>query len=330
MAEHRPFPASPRRRALARSAGLHAASPILVGAAALAIALVVLALTGRSRARALGDAIAAACAGHATLAPGALVGAVLDAALPLLGAIAIVAAVAHIAQTRAIWLPRRRIPGAPAVDTSAMLRTRRTAAELLAAAAIGATTFLWLWRRAAALAALSTSGLAIALILELAAALTTAVAALAILDALARHLAVAQALAMTSSQKREDDRLAGADPRWRARRAEIARSGPADAVATAAVVLLGDDLALAIAWDPARRPVPTRTARGRGPVARQLVGLARRAAVPVHRDAALARALDDGGEVPAAHWPRLAEIIAAARSRGTRADDPRAPRSPVA
>ncbi|MBA3821339.1 MAG: hypothetical protein H0X17_20820, partial [Deltaproteobacteria bacterium] len=40
MAEHRPFPPSPRRRALARHTGLHAASALLVGGVALAATVV--------------------------------------------------------------------------------------------------------------------------------------------------------------------------------------------------------------------------------------------------------------------------------------------------
>ena len=82
------------------------------------------------------------------------------------------------------------------------------------------------------------------------------------------------------------------------------------------MLLLGDGLAVAIAWEPARQPVPRRTARGAGPTATQLLALARRLAVPVHHDPALAAALADAdGPVPAAHWPRLAEIIAATRPR---------------
>jgi flagellar biosynthesis protein FlhB len=122
---------------------------------------------------------------------------------------------------------------------------------------------------------------------------------------------------MTPAEKRSDERLAAADPRWRARHRELARaSGPADAVAAAALLLLGDDTAVAIAWDITRRPVPARLATGRGARARQLLGLARRYRVPVHRDDALAARLVEGeGPVPERAWPHLAEIIAAVRGR---------------
>src|SRR5690606_32740069 len=112
--------------------------------------------------------------------------------------------------------------------------------------------------------------------------------------------------------KREDDRLAAADPRWRARRLAIARGTTSDAVARATLLVLGDDVAVAIAWDAHRQPVPLRTAIGRGARATQLLGLARRHRVAVHREAALAaRLADHEGPVPEAHWARLAEIVAA-------------------
>jgi flagellar biosynthesis protein FlhB len=331
MAEHRPFSPSPRRRALARQAGLHAASPFVVGAAASAAALVALGATGGRIAHWLGAAIAAACRGHADLVPAAVPEAVLTTALPILGAAALGALIAHLAQTRAAWLPRRRIAGAPALDAGAVPRTRRAAAELAAAAVIGAAAFAWLWRtapRLAVLVAIDPVGVtpapapllagAAALLAQLTAVLVIAWSALGVLDAVARHAAVAHALAMTSADKREDDRLAGTDPRWRARRA-AARRGPtaATAVAGASVLVLGDGAAVAVAWDPVRRPIPIRTATGRGPRATQLLGLARRHRIAVHRDPALATALvDDDGPVPEPHWPRLAEIIAATRGQG--------------
>src|SRR5262249_59622237 len=119
-------------------------------------------------------------------------------------------------------------------------------------------------------------------------------------NAPARHLAPTRSLAMTSAEKRKDDRLSAAAPRW-ARQRELSARTPS--IETASVVLLGDDLAIAIAWDPLRRPIPTRLAAGRRARATQLVGLARRHAIAVHRDAALANALGDGeGPIPDRHW----------------------------
>jgi flagellar biosynthesis protein FlhB len=325
MAERRPFPPSPRRRALARRAGLHAASPLLVGGGAAAAALIALGAVAGTLADRLGAAIAAACRGTAVLAAPALPGATIAAALPVLGAAAIAAVVAHLAQTRGVWLPRRRLAGAPAPQAGAAPRARRAAGELAAAAGIAGVALAWLWRSAPEFAALTgaAAGAAAAAprIAGGAAAIAVAWLALGAIDALARHAALARALAMTAAEKRDDDRLAGADPRWRTQRAALRRSpDPGPAIASATLLIVGEAAAVAVAWDPARRPVPVRTAAGRGPRAAQLLGLARRHGVAIHRDPALAAALVDGdGPVPRRHWPRLAEIVAALRGRDRRA-----------
>jgi flagellar biosynthesis protein FlhB len=324
MAEHRPFPPSPRRRALARRAGLHAASAALTGAVAAAAALVALAALGGTLADRLGAAIAAACRGRAVLIPGALAEAVLGAALPLAAAAAVAAVIAHLAQTRGAWLPRRRIAGAPVLDSGPVPRARRTAFDLAGAVVIGGATLAWLWRSApdvAALTALDPAAALLAggaaLLASVAVALIVAWTVLGVLDALLRHAGLARALAMTAREKRDDERVAGSDPRWPRWRAR-ARALPAGAaVAGSSLLLLGDDTAIAVAWDPLRRPVPVRTATGRAARATQLLGLARRHRLPVHRDAALAAALVDGdGPIPEQHWPRLAAVIAALRGRG--------------
>lgn len=328
MAEHRAFPPSPRRRALARQAGLHAASPVVVAATAAAAALIATAVVARVLSHRLATAIAAACSGDAVLAPGALAEAVLATALPAAGAAALAATLAHLAQTRALWLPRRRIADAPAIEAGALPRTRRAALDLAGAALLGGVAFAWLWLSAPRLAVLvavdpvaspaAPSPLllgGVALIANAAAALVIAWAGFGVVDALVRHAGLARVLAMTPAEKREDDRVAGADPRWRARRNAIQRGlRPAEAIAGASLLLLGDDAAIAVAWDPVRRPIPVRTATGRAARAAQLLGLARRHRIPVHRDPALVAALVDGeGPIPETHWPRLAEIVAATR-----------------
>ena len=318
----KPFPPSARRLALARNAGLTAASPVLV--AGVACAAVVLALSfGRF---ALGDAIATACRGEATLGAVDVTRTTLSIAAPIVLAAALAALLAQLAQTRTLWLPRRRIPHAPALESGPAVRARATAFDLLATLVIGTVTFGWLWIFAPHLATLveldphamlSAAG---ALGASLLAALAIAWIALGILDALAHHLALAGSLRMTAAEKREDDRLAAADPRWARQRALLARDVSAEgaalstAVATCAVVVLGDDVAVAIAWDATRRPIPTRVAVGRRARSTQLVGLARRHRIPVQRDVAFARALADGeGPVPDARWRELAEILVAVR-----------------
>jgi flagellar biosynthesis protein FlhB len=310
VAELRPFPPSPRRRALARQSGLHAASAILVGGVACGALLVVLAMLGSAAASRLAGWIAAAARQHDALAPRDAIAAVLELAAPLVAAAAIVALLAHLAQTRALWLPRRRIAGAPAIDPA---RVRHAAFGLAGAAVIGGVAVGWLWLVAPRLAQLSSvplaGGLAIA---SAAGSFAIAWVAVGIFDALLRTRDLATALHMTAREQRDDERLASGDPRWRAARARAA-DDPAVAVAGSTLLVLGDGIAIAIAWDPVRRPRPIRTARGHDARATQLLALARHRALPIHRDPALARALDGIGPVDEAHWPRLAEIVAAVK-----------------
>jgi len=242
MADDRPFPPSPRRVALARRAGLTATSPLLVGGAACAALLVAMIYLVRAAGSRLAAAIAAACDGRAVLSPGALVSTTLSLALPLLAAGALAALAAHLAQTRSVWLPRRHdIPGAPSLPAS---RVRRTAFELAAAGIIGAVTFAWLWLLAPRIARLVISPLAAgALVASALTAFTITWLAIATLDALLRHAALARALRMTPAEKREDERLAGIDPRWKRHRAPTRTPS----LAAARLLLLGDDVAVAIA-----------------------------------------------------------------------------------
>lgn len=78
------------------------------------------------------------------------------------------------------------------------------------------------------------------------------------------------------------------------------------------MVLVGDDVAIAIAWHATRQPVPSRTSIARGVYATRLAALARRNGVAVFRDQPLTAVLaHSDGPVPEAAWPRLAEIVAA-------------------
>lgn len=340
MSERRPFPPSARRLALARAAGLTAASPLLVGAIALVGAIVVLVGLGRAAAVQLGAWVASAAraADGAAATDGAaddgvgdlelsaadlgsllhatdVARVVMELALPLLATAALAAFVVHVAQTRSLWIPRRRVPGAP---TPARREGLRAMFDMACVAVVGVVAFGWLWLTAPQLAALTSSpsmaGLAV---ISAVVAFAIACVGLGVIDALLRRAQLVDALAMSREEKREDDRLGAADPRWRAQRLAVMR-GPSvsDAVARAAIVIVGDDVAVAIEWDPTRQPVPLRSATGRRARATQLVGLARRHRVAVHRDAELAAVLVGGeGPVPDVHWARLAEIVAAVRRR---------------
>lgn len=328
VADLRPFPPSPRRRALARSAGLHAGSPLLVGGVACAAAALAIAGLGAAAARELGGWIATVCAtapaardvgapGHGAPAVHAtdVVAALGRIALPLLGALALAAIAAHLAQTRAGWLPRRRVPGAPALDAGSGARVQRTAFELSAAGVVGALVVGWLWLVAPRLAALPGLPLAgVSLVASALATLAIAWVSIGVLDALLRHRALASAMMMTAREQRDDARASGLDPRWKARLRQGPAADPTVAIPGSTLVILGDEVAVAIAWDPLRRPVPVRTAVGRRARASQLVALARRHRLPIHRDPVLAAALvGEVGPLPEAHWPRVAELVAAGR-----------------
>lgn len=310
-----------------------AVSPVVVAGLGCAAVAAGLALGITSLVRAVGDAIAAACSArvefelgaalphsHQVLQSGELALAVLRLATPLVG-VAIIAIFGHLAQTRTLWLPRRRIAGAPAVERGIASRSRAAAFELLCAATIGSVAFGFLWLEAPRIAGLVelTAPDMLRSVTALVAAFLSCVAiawlVLGVADALARHIGLAHAVAMTAAEKREDDRLAAADPKWAKQRAALSRAPTVEpAVRTAAVIVLGDDLSVAIAWDPLNQPIPTRVAAGRGARATQLVGLARRHSIAVHRDPTLASILGHTlGPVPDREWARLAEIIAAVR-----------------
>ncbi len=310
----RTLPPSPRRLALARRAGLTAASPVAVTAIASLAAVIGLAALGRALGGRIAEWIRAACSGDATLAATDVAASIIALVLPLAALIACAALVAQLAQTRTPWLPRRRIAGAPVAEPR---RARRASHELGNALVLAGVAFGWLWFVAPRLAALfavdALLPAAAALLLALVATLVIAMIALAALDILVRRAGLAHDLAMSHGDKRADDRLAAADPRWRARRAAALRgSGDLDAaVAGASLLVLGDDVAIAIAWHPTLRPIPTRTASGRGTRATQLLGLARRHHVPIHRDPTLTAALFGTGPIDERDWPRVAELVAA-------------------
>src|SRR5262249_52772690 len=128
----------------------------IVGATAGAAVLVALSALGETVAQRLGAAIASACRDHAALTPAALPDTVVATALPILGAAASAALIAHLCQTRAVWLPRRRIADAPALEAGPVPRARRATGELAAAVVIGGIAFAWLWWTAPRIAVLVT------------------------------------------------------------------------------------------------------------------------------------------------------------------------------
>lgn len=309
--------------ALARQAGLSAASPIVVAAVACTAMAAWLTLGVNDLAHTLGNALAAACSGRSELTglqPATLPATIGALTAPLI-AVALAAGLAHFAQTRTLWLPRRRIAGGPTLLRGASWRARNAAFELAGAVAIGGTAVMWLWVEAPNIARLVEQNApdmlrgTTALVAMFVSCLGIGWVALGVVDSLFRHAELSRALAMTAAEKREDDRLHAADPRWANQRTALSHNPSAEpAVRDAAVILLGDDRGVAIAWDPLRQPVPTRVAIGQGARSTQLVGLARRYGIAIHRDPLLVAAIGNSlGPVPEREWARLADIIAAVR-----------------
>ncbi|MFN0253845.1 MAG: EscU/YscU/HrcU family type III secretion system export apparatus switch protein, partial [Kofleriaceae bacterium] len=177
MASDRTFPPSARRLAVARAAGLTPASPLLVGALGAVGAVLALVAIGGTIASRLGSWVRDALEG----ADGSRVGRAFDAsstgvndravwasafgsatdivhatfalALPMLGTIAIVAVIVHLTQTRALWMPRRRLDNAPAED---LQRGTRGVLGLANAAVITMVTIVWLFAIAPRIATLVT------------------------------------------------------------------------------------------------------------------------------------------------------------------------------
>ncbi|MEZ4358890.1 MAG: EscU/YscU/HrcU family type III secretion system export apparatus switch protein [Kofleriaceae bacterium] len=318
----RTLPASPRRRALARRAGLVPHAPTLTTAAAWAGALAALAASGPGLVGRLSDGLGDGLRGAAAAPPRAALGALawrglVDAAqlaLPILVAAASAALLAHLAQTRAAWLPRRRVRGAPEPPGGAGARVRGALAASLRAAALAAVAVGWLIAAAPALAASlrapSAASLAGAASLLAGAALTLTATwvGLGAIELVARTLAVARASRMTPAEQREELRAAG--------RAGLTRPRPSDEarlqLVEATLVVTDDEVAVAIAWHPRRAPAPRVVAARRGPGAGQLQALARRDGVPIRRAPVLARALasDGPGPIPQVRWPELAGLVA--------------------
>jgi flagellar biosynthesis protein FlhB len=322
------LPPTARRRALARAAGMVPLSRPLVAAAAWIGAVAALVWTGGAAARALAllaraDVRAAAAAVDpvaraGAVGPGALRAALLVAA-PMVLAAAAIALVAHLAQTRSLWLPRRRVPGAPTPRSGAGRRVLDAAVALTAASAVAAIAGRAVWNHGDDLvrAGASARGLDVvaAAIAQLAAALLVA----AVADWLVRVLCHAADLRMTAGERRADERAAGADPRWHRYRRDREREGSVAAIATAAVVLSDDRAAAAVRWHARWHPVPRIVVGGVERAAISLVAAARRAGVPVQHDADLAQALAQlpaGAPVPTVWHDRLARHLAAVTSPG--------------
>ncbi|HUQ04080.1 MAG TPA: EscU/YscU/HrcU family type III secretion system export apparatus switch protein [Kofleriaceae bacterium] len=333
----RPFPPTPRRRALARSAGVVLDSPAFTAAAAIALGVLAIAAVVPSIAASVRASTAAALAhaadeGAVARATGStaagVVASVLDAVGPLVLAAAVGAVAATAAMTRSLFVPRRNVRGAPGVPPEPGVDAALGLARAAVVAAVGATFVVV---HVPSLTALATSSSASSVAPSVAPSLASALASLGVhalahvavaallvaaTDIVVRHRRLEGALRMTSREAREEARNAGSDPHARRRlrdaRGQLAHGvDPRERLRDATLVLVGADVAVALRYTSGMAaPVALRTARG---LARQqLVSAARALAIPLIADDDLARALVTGvaGLAPA-HQPALARALAA-------------------
>lgn len=328
----RNLPATPRRLALARRAGLVAHAPSLTTAAAWLGALIALS----SLAPRLGDVLRQGlrqglelagrpqARGASSLAVELSV-ATLSAALPVVLAAAALALLAHVAQVRAVWLPRRRVEGAPAAPSGMGARARSALWSSARGCVLAVAVLAWLGSaapRVGQVLALRDADLLPAGAALIGGATLVAVAgwvALGALELIGRALLLATSARMTAAELREELRATGAGSR---RWAEERRAAGADGgsladrqrreLAEAAILVVGDDLCAAVAWSAQRSPVPRVISARRGRGVGSLVAEARRQRVPIQRAPQLAELLVAAGpgDAPREAWPLLATLIA--------------------
>ncbi len=324
MSSARTLDPTPARRARARRAGVIVASPAWVGAAAWVGGAAAIAIGGGALAGALvadaRHAVGAAADGGAIARAQAIAIADPLTALTALAAPGLLAAagaalLAHVALARGVWQPRRAVPGAPAPVNDL---GRRAADAGLAAARAALVLAIALRFAFVHLAdAFHLAGGATAMAggaapppglgaLLAAAGVHVAIAGITVagLDAIVRALRHRAALRMTARERADDDRAAHGDRRFRAARRRAARPDQ-----DLALVLLGGDQAIAIAWHPTRRPTPAIAARARGVATRGLVAQARRHQVAAIHAPALVLALPPAGPVPAALRAQLDALL---------------------
>jgi flagellar biosynthesis protein FlhB len=324
MADDRSIAPSPRRLALARRAGFIPRSALLVGAAAWAGAVLGLVIVARRGAdaidaaiRAGADAAAAPSPDLASVSAAGVVGAIVGLLAPLAVGAACGALALHLAQTRALALPRRDVPGAPRAARGLDRRGADAGLRGARAVLVGGTAVVWLWARRADLvdvaalapaAGLAAAGaLAVSALAHLAAALLVA-GALDLGVEVLRHRADVK---MTRVEAADDARAAGVDPRWRRERT---RGEPDAAIKTARLVVTGDGAVAAVRYHPRVWPRPTVVAAGRGLDGTRVLELARRHRVAIAHAPRVARALAgarSGDAIPDAVTAELAELVAA-------------------
>jgi len=326
MSGDRTHPPSARRLAEARRAGRVAWSPALVAGGAIAGGAIAIAAIGRAWLDEAGAGIVRGVDAASAESPveevtnvhgGAVLGDVLALAAPVVLVIAAVAVVAHVAQTRSGWLPRRSSRRLPASADGAARRTGLAALGVARGAVVAVVAAALLVPAAAVLAAAGPAevgALGGQLAITLLAVAAAAAVALGLVDWLERARQLRADLAMSAREVRDERREAEADPTWRRERARHAKDPDDDAVRAAVAVMVAGDRAAAISWHPRWQPVPRVTAAHAGRGGLRLAALARRHRIAILHDPALAPALvalGAGGVIPERLHPALARVVVA-------------------
>jgi flagellar biosynthesis protein FlhB len=325
--------ATPRRLAEARRRGEVAISRELSSAAALAAAVLVLtwdapAAVSRTVAG-LRVALSGAVAAHGVSDGWAVATAIAPRLIaPALGAVLLATLAVGLAQTGGLVAPVRvdlgRVASAGAwwrlVDGRAALGV---IGGLLKVALVGAVAVVVLRPLVGVVVSLTGAGpprlLAVmgALAGRLAVRLSLAMLALGIADLLwvrRRHL---RSLRMTREEVKRDFKEAEGDPAHRGERQrlhrELLEQRLLEEVRRADFVVVNPEhIAVALRYDADGDAAPVVVAKGERLVAERIKQIAREAGVPIFRDVGLARALAElaeGGEIPAALYEAVAEIL---------------------
>jgi len=155
--------------------------------------------------------------------------------------------------------------------------------------------------------------------LRLSMAIAAALVLIGLFDFGYQRLRLEQSLRMTKQELKEELREEEGDPHMRARlrkvQRELAQRRMMQQVPQASVVVTNPThLAVALRYDRGRMPAPKVVAKGKGHLAKRIVQIARRHAVPVVERKPLAqalyRAVEVGQEIPVVLYQAVAELLA--------------------
>lgn len=332
---------TPHRRQQAREQGQVARSQDLGSAALLAGGLLVLVGLGRPLVDFLGGYTAEMLGGRAWLAADAdflagqswaLLGALAGVLLPVLGALALVAAGTSLAQVGLVFLPEKLVPDLRRIDPVQGFRRIFSLAgcmrlllgffKLGVVSAVAYASVVQQRDTILGLAELAPPQVAVALLEMLfwtTMKIALALLLLALLDYGFQWWKQEQDLRMTTQELREEMKNLQGDPQIIARRKAVQRqlviNRLKSAVPRADVVVTNPtELAVAIQYQPETMHAPIVVAKGAGVLAQQIRRLALEHGIPIVEKKPLAQALykevDVNRPIPSQLYAAVAEVLA--------------------